>query len=140
MTGLADVVVLVHFGFIVFVALGGLLALRYPRLALLHIPAAVWGASVQFGDWRCPLTHLEDALRGETRGNGFVERAVMPLVYPDLLQEGLLTPALRVALGVLVVAVNVAVYAVAVLRWRRRYRLATSPPVDAPCSRASLNG
>lgn len=117
---LADIVVLAHFGFIVFVALGGLLVLRFPRAAWVHVPAAVWGAAVQFGDWVCPLTYLEDDLRGETQGGGgFVERAVMPLVYPDLLQEGLLTPAVRIGLGIAVVAVNVAVYAVAVMRRRR---------------------
>ena len=117
---LADFVVLAHFGFIVFVALGGLLVLRFPRVAWVHVPAAVWGAAVQFGDWVCPLTYLENALRGETHGGGgFVERAVMPLVYPDLLQEGLLTPTVRIGLGVAVVAVNATVYTVAVMRRRR---------------------
>ena len=116
----ADAVVLVHFGFIVFVAAGGLLVLRFPRVAWAHIPATVWGAAVQFGDWVCPLTYLENALRGDLSGSRFIETTLMPLIYPDLLQDGLLTPAVRVGLGVALLVLNAVIYTVAALRWRRR--------------------
>ena len=116
----ADAVVLVHFGFIVFVAAGGLLVLRFPRVAWAHIPATVWGAAVQFGDWVCPLTYLENALRGDLSGSRFIETTLMPLIYPDLLQDGLLTPTVRVGLGVALLVLNAVIYTVAALRWRRR--------------------
>ena len=116
----ADAVVLVHFGFIVFVAAGGLLVLRFPRVAWVHIPATVWGAAVQFGDWVCPLTYLENALRGDVSGSRFIETTLMPLIYPDLLQDGLLTPTVRVGLGVALLVLNAVIYTVAVLRWRTR--------------------
>ena len=120
----AEAVVLAHFGFIAFVVGGGFLVLRWPRLAWAHVPAAVWGAAVQFGDWVCPLTHLENALRGDATvfgaGDGFIERTLMPLIYPDLLREGVLTPTVRIVIGVAVVALNVGVYAIAVRRWRQR--------------------
>lgn len=116
----ADAVVLLHFGFIVFVAAGGLLVLWLPRVAWAHIPATVWGAAVQFGDWVCPLTYLENALRGDVSGSRFIETTLMPLIYPDLLQDGLLTPTVRVALGVALLALNAVIYTVAVLRWRTR--------------------
>ncbi len=106
----ADVVVLAHFGFIVFVVGGGLLVLRYPRVAWLHIPATVWGASVEFGDWVCPLTHLENALREDATGGGFIERSLMPIIYPDLLQDGSLTPTVRVGLGIALLTLNVVIY------------------------------
>jgi len=115
----ADAVVLLHFGFIVFVAAGGLLVLRFPRVAWLHIPATVWGAAVQLGDWVCPLTYLENALRGDLSGSRFIETTLMPLIYPDLLQDGLLTPTVRVALGVALLVLNAVIYTFAVLRWRR---------------------
>lgn len=118
----ADAVVLLHFGFIVFVAAGGLLVLWFPRVAWVHVPAAVWGAAVQFGDWVCPLTYLENALRGDSSGSRFIETTLMPLIYPDLLQDGLLTPTVRVALGVALLVLNAAIYTVAVLRWRARRR------------------
>ena len=60
---LADLVVGVHALFVAFVVLGGLLALRWPWVAVLHLPAAVWGALIEFQGWICPLTPLEKSLR-----------------------------------------------------------------------------
>src|SRR5262249_34870562 len=100
---------LVHLTFIVFVALGGLLALRWRWVPWLHLPAVGWGALLEFFGLTCPLTPLENWLRGlgGTRGysGGFVERYVLPLVYPAAL-----TRELQVALGVLVCALNGTVY------------------------------
>ena len=56
---LADLLVLIHLAFILFVVLGGLLVLRWPRIAFIHLPAALWGALIEFGNWICPLTPLE---------------------------------------------------------------------------------
>jgi hypothetical protein len=113
---LADLVVLVHLGFIVFVVIGGVLALRWPWMPWLHLPAVAWGALLELYGWTCPLTPLENWLR--IRGSaaaypgGFVDRYVLPLVYPaGLTRDG------QVALGDLVCAVNVAVY---LFVWRRR--------------------
>ena len=116
---LAELVVVLHFAFIAFVVAGGLLVLRWPRLAWIHLPAVAWGAWVQFADRICPLTYLEDALRGDASGpGGFVDRFLTPVVYPDLAQEGILTPTVRIALGCAVVGINVAIYVAVV--WRRR--------------------
>src|SRR5688572_21428004 len=112
---LADLVVAVHFGFVLFVVLGGLLALRWPRAAWLHLPAAVWGAGIEFAAGICPLTPLENRLRylGGEGGyaGGFVEHYVLPVLYP----EGL-TREVQLALGAFVIAFNLAVY---FLVWRR---------------------
>jgi hypothetical protein len=112
---LADLSVLVHGAFVVFVVLGGLLVVWKPRLAWAHVPAAVWGAWVEFGGKICPLTPLENHLRhlaGE-RGywGGFIEHYLIPLMYP----EGL-TRDNQLVLGVLVVVINVAVYGFVVAR------------------------
>ncbi|HEX4683089.1 MAG TPA: DUF2784 domain-containing protein [Gemmatimonadaceae bacterium] len=106
---LADGVVLLHAAFVAFVMLGGFLVMRWPRLAWLHVPAAVWGALIEFAGWVCPLTPLENSLRhraGEAGyGGGFVEHYVLHALYP----AGL-TPAVRWTLGILVVAVNGVAY------------------------------
>ena len=60
---LADLVLLVHLVFIVFVLLGGLLAFRWRWVPMAHLPAAAWGVAVEFFGWVCPLTPLENALR-----------------------------------------------------------------------------
>ena len=56
-------VVIVHVAFVAFVVLGGFLLLRWPRLMWLHLPAAAWGVLIEYADWICPLTPLENALR-----------------------------------------------------------------------------
>jgi hypothetical protein len=57
---LADLLVALHLAFVVFVVAGGLLVLRWPRLAWVHVPAAVWGALVEVTGWICPLTPVEN--------------------------------------------------------------------------------
>ncbi len=125
--GLADAVAVFHLLFVVFVVTGGLLALKWPKAAWGHVPAALWGALVEAAGWVCPLTPLEDRLRalggGAVSDGDFVTRTVLPVLYPEQL-----TPAVQKALAAFVVAVNVAVYAV-VLR-RRRARKA--PKRDGP--------
>ena len=115
---LADLVVSFHVTFVVFVVTGGLLALRWPRLAWVHVPCALWGAWVELSGWICPLTPLEISLRvgaGEAGyTGGFLEHYVIPVLYPAGLTRGI-----QVGLGVAVLVVNVAAYAAVVHRVRR---------------------
>ena len=115
---LADLVLLVHFAFLVFVVLGGLFVLRRPRLAWLHVPAALWGAAIELFGWICPLTPLENHLRvlgGESAYSGsFIERYVLPLVYPTHL-----TRELQIALGVGVLVLNAGIYGLLVVRRKK---------------------
>lgn len=116
---LADAVLLAHAGFVAFVILGGLGVLRWPRLAWVHLPVVAWGAGIEFTGGICPLTPLENSLRAlaheQGYRGGFVEHYVFGLLYPDGLTHGV-----QLALGVLVLAVNAAVYAFAWRRGRRR--------------------
>lgn len=106
---LANLVVLVHFAFILFVAGGALLLLHSRWWALLHVPAFVWGALIEFKGWICPLTPLENALRlkaGQAGySGGFIEHYITRLIYP----AGL-TPRLQTAIGAFVLALNVLLY------------------------------
>jgi len=120
---LADAVVLTHLAFVLFVVLGSILVLRWPRVAWLHLPAASWGVVVEWANWGCPLTPLENWLRrraGEGGySEGFLEHYITPLLYP----EGL-TRELQWTLAALVVVVNGCVYGVFVrgAQARRRAR------------------
>jgi hypothetical protein len=111
----ADALVVLHLAFVAFVVLGGLLVLRWPRLAWVHVPAALWGAWIEFAGWICPLTPLENRLRAQAGQQGyatsFVEHYLMPVLYPAAL-----TRELQWLLGGLVVGVNAAVYFIV---WRR---------------------
>jgi hypothetical protein len=114
---LADLVVVVHFAFVLFVVLGGLLALRDARFAWLHLPAAAWGAYAMLTSTLCPLTPLENALRrraGQTGyEGGFIDHYLIPILYP----AGI-TSAQQRWLGAAVVAINLAIYAA--VWWRSR--------------------
>ncbi len=106
---LADAVLILHLCFILFVVLGGLLVLRWPWVAWAHLPAAAWGALVEFAGWICPLTPLEVAFRhaagSAAYGASFIEQYLVPIVYPSAL-----TRELQMVLGVLVLGINLAVY------------------------------
>jgi len=107
---LADLVVGLHLAFVLFVVLGGLLVPRWRWIAWLHVPAALWGAWVELAGWVCPLTPLENWLRRragcEGYQGGFVEYYLHPLLYPSAL-----TRTTQILLGLLVIGINVAVYA-----------------------------
>jgi len=117
----ADAIVILHLAFIVFVMLGGLLLLLWPRLVYLHLPVVVWGTLVELQGWMCPLTPLEQHLRklaGEAGySGGFVEHYLLPLIYP----AGL-TRDLQTVLALCVITVNLAIYTVVVVKYRRNRR------------------
>jgi hypothetical protein len=106
---LADLVLIVHLAFVVFVLCGGLLVLKWRWIAWLHLPAAAWGAVVEFTGWICPLTPLENWLRVQGGEAGYEDdfktRYLLPILYPvDLTQN------IQVFLGTVVIVLNVAVY------------------------------
>lgn len=122
---LADLVVLVHLLFVVFAVGGGLLVLRWPWLALAHLPAAAWAVLVELQGWICPLTPLENALRrraGEAAYHqGFVEEYLVPVLYPAAL-----THRTQIILGAGVLLINLLVYAWVWRALRARHRDARS--------------
>ena len=106
---LATVVVLVHMAFVAFVVAGGVLALRWPRVAWVHLPAALWGAMIARVGVICRVTPLENWLRVHAGGTpydtGFLEHYLLPILYPVAMTRGV-----QIATGVFVVGVNVLVY------------------------------
>jgi hypothetical protein len=119
-SALAAVVIVVHLLFVAFVVAGGVLALRWPRIAWFHVPAAAWGAFIELSGGICPLTPLESALRRraglEDYAGDFIANYLFPVLYP----EGLTRQAQIVMAGV-VVAVNVVVYACVLRRRMARH-------------------
>ena len=122
---LADIVLVLHLAFIVFVVAGGLLALRWRWAPLLHLPAAFWGVVIEISGGVCPLTPLENALRhtAGSSGNpgGFIEQYLVPAVYPSALSH-----SAQLALAGLVVAVNIFVYLLVL----RKHTNVREKPVD----------
>jgi hypothetical protein len=105
----ADLVLLLHFSFVLFVLLGGLLLIKWPKLMWLHLPAVAWGAFVEFSGWICPLTPLENWLRAQageaTYAEDFLVRSLSSILYPAAL-----THDIQVVLGTVVLIVNLSIY------------------------------
>lgn len=116
---LADLVVLIHLAFILFVMLGGFLVLRWKRAAILHLAAALWGTIVELFGLICPLTMLEDHLRllagQQGYGGGFIEHYLIPIIYPTML-----TRTIQYFLAALVIAVNLGIYGWILIKRREK--------------------
>lgn len=114
---LATLVVLAHFGFILFVMFGGLFALRWPRAPWVHLPCFLWGSWIELSGGICPLTPLENQLRraaGEAAYAGsFIEHYILPVMYPSGL-----TRTVQLGLAAGLVVLNVAIYAWVIRRRR----------------------
>ena len=115
---LADLLLIVHLFFILFVVSGGLLVVWWRGWIWLHLPAAAWGAMVEIMGWYCPLTPWEWRLRrlaGEAGYEGsFVEHYLLPLIYPSGLTRGM-----QLAMGLSVVLINLGFY---LWIWRKNRR------------------
>lgn len=106
----ADVVLVAHLAFVVFVVAGGFLTWRWPRVAWVQVPTAIYGVVIELAGFRCPLTPLEKALRRRAGSagyeGGFVEHYVVGVLYP-----GEFTTGVKIVLAGLVVLANGAAYA-----------------------------
>ena len=112
---LADLLLVLHAIFILFVVFGSLLVLWRPGFAWIHVPAALWGILIEFQGWICPLTYLENDLRAiagtEGYSGGFIDHYLVPLVYPSGL-----THHMQIQLGLVVLFINAVIY---ILVWRK---------------------
>ena len=111
----ANSIIVLHLGFVCFVVLGGFLVLKWRWVVFVHIPAAVWGALIEYQGWLCPLTPLEQQLRqaGGQAGysGGFIEHYLVPVLYPAYLNR-----EVQIVLGTFVIVINIAVYGWLIVR------------------------
>jgi len=116
---LADGALILHLLFILFVVCGSLIVGRWPRLALLHLPAVCWGTFIEVSGRLCPLTDLEVEFHraaGEAGyAGGFIEHYLVPIIYPPGLTRGI-----QFYLAGAVILVNVLAYGSLLYRQRQR--------------------
>ena len=117
----ADIIVLLHFAFILFVSAGGLLVLRWPRLAWLHLPCVAWGVLIEATGCICPLTPMEMRFRlaaGDPGYSGdFIDRYLLPVIYPFGLTRGV-----QIGLGLALLLFNAVIY-ILLWQWHRKSKL-----------------
>ena len=116
---LADLLVVFHLVFIIYVMAGALLLFKRPKTLWLHLPACFWGMTVEFTGWICPLTPWEIQLRrlaGEEGYTGsFIAHYLIPIIYPSGL-----TPEVQMLLGGTVLIVNLRLYTLILIKKRKR--------------------
>lgn len=105
---LAEIILVLHFCFVVFVVFGGLLVVRRRYFIWLHLPAIIWGAAVEFFRLTCPLTTLENTFRelgGEAGyADGFLDYYISAVLYAHI------TPQIQIMLGILLIIFNLLIY------------------------------
>lgn len=114
---IGDLVMVLHFAFLVVLTLGGFAAWRWPRLIVAHVGLAIWGVLNAVVKVPCPLTDVEDWARRrageEGLPQGFIDRYLTGVIYPE---EHLAAVQLAVASLVLISWVGFGVL------WRIRRR------------------
>jgi hypothetical protein len=111
---LADVTMVVHFAALLYIALGGYLAWRWPRSIFLHASFSACSLAVNVFPLACPFTAVEDHFRAQQGlgplPGGFNEY----YIYDELIPRSLL-PVVVVGAVVALVVSYVGVW----VRWRR---------------------
>lgn len=105
----SDMVVLLHFIYVIFAVAGGMLLIWWPKVIWIHVPSAIWAALISFAGWICPLTYLENWLRIKSGGIGYSTGFIIQYIEPVLYPAGL-TYFHQVILGLIVVVLNLIIY------------------------------
>ena len=113
---LAELTLVIHLLFVLYVVFGGLLAFIWPKAVWWHIPVLLWGVAIELIGFICPLTPLENFFRQKAQldgySGGFIEHYITAVIYPAGLSR-----EIQIGLGVALIVFNLLVYA---LWWRRR--------------------
>ena len=105
----ANLTLIAHLMFILFVIFGGLLYLIFSKIIYIHLPALLWGIYVELTNSICPLTYLENWFLNKgnltTYSNNFISNYIFPIIYPDSL-----TAEIQIYLGVSLIIINILIY------------------------------
>ena len=106
----ADLILIIHFTFVLFVVFGALLIFASIKIIFIHIPAVIWGSYIELTNSICPLTYLENWFLHKanltTYSEGFIQNYLVPIVYPVSL-----TKDLQIYLGIALIVINIVFYA-----------------------------
>ena len=115
----ANLTLIIHFAFILFVIFGALLFFITTKIIFIHIPAFIWGSYIELTNSICPLTYLENwfLLKANltTYSQGFIQNYLIPIVYPENL-----TKDLQIYLGILLVLINIFFYTFIFIKLKKK--------------------
>ena len=117
----ANLILLVHFAFIIFVVLGGLLFFASSKIIFIHIPALIWGIYIELTSSTCPLTYLENWFLHKanliTYSGSFIQNYLVPIVYPVNI-----TKDLQIFLGIGLIVINIVIYAFIINKLKKNFK------------------
>ena len=116
---LANLTLVIHLIFILFVIFGGLLFFIFSKIIYIHLPALIWGIYIELTSSKCPLTYLENwfLYQGQltTYSNSFIQNYVLPIIYPENL-----TADLQIYLGITLIIINIFIYGLILLKFKKK--------------------
>ena len=105
----ADLTLIVHFAFIIFVVFGGMLFFISTKIIYVHVPSLIWGIYIELTHSVCPLTYLENWFLQKanltTYTEGFIQNYLVPIVYPKNLTDNL-----QIYLAIVLIVANMIMY------------------------------
>ena len=117
----ADLILIIHFTFILFVVFGALLLFASIKIIFIHIPAVIWGSYIELTNSICPLTYLENWFLHKanltTYSEGFIQNYLVPIVYPMNL-----TNDLQIYLGIALIVLNIIVYVLIINKLKKNFK------------------
>jgi hypothetical protein len=116
----ADLTLIAHFSFIIFVVFGALLFIVSTKIIYLHVPALIWGIYLEFTHSVCPLTYLENWFLNKakltTYSEGFIQNYLVSIVYPTNLSADL-----QIYLGIAIIVVNMIIYGFIISKLKKKF-------------------
>ena len=116
----ANLTLIVHFAFILFVVFGALLFFVVTKIVFIHIPAIIWGSYIELTHSICPLTYLENWFLQKanltTYSEGFIQNYLVPIVYPTNLSKDL-----QIHLGITLLVINIIIYGLIISKIKKNY-------------------
>jgi hypothetical protein len=117
----ADLILIIHFTFVLFVVFGALLIFASIKIIFIHIPAVIWGSYIELTNSICPLTYLENWLLQKanltTYSEGFIQNYLVPIVYPMNM-----TKDLQIFLGISLIVINIIVYVLIINKLKKNFK------------------
>ena len=117
----ANLILIIHFTFVLFVVFGALLFFASLKIIFIHIPALIWGSYIELTNSICPLTFLENWFLHKanltTYSEGFIQNYLVPIVYPMSLTKGL-----QIYLGITLIVVNIIIYGFIFNKLKKRFQ------------------
>jgi hypothetical protein len=117
----ADLILIIHFTFVLFVVFGALLIFVSIKIIFIHIPAVIWGSYIELTNSICPLTYLENWFLHKanltTYSEGFIQNYLVPIVYPMNL-----TKDLQIYLGIALIVLNIIVYVLIINKLKKNFK------------------